>query len=270
MIFYRPLKEFAKLYKISIYEAQACLILNGVKLINANRLSPVSTYILYTVFYQPELFPNSIYKDREAIVLLADKLEKENKFKYKYRSHEQNDGGGFESDVNSQLGANAFVTNATANSLCFFAMAYLNNKLKPEEIRELRTKITPGALSEGRFTIEELRSSFELQSVFFLNMYKLLIDEDRFEEFTNNLDKQNRLKTIFKHYKSAADVIGRYNRRVYHSRSDCVAMLSDFEEDGLFFENTGVFAEKIKNTYVLSIAYLNELKMTPCKSCFSK
>ncbi len=65
-----------------------------------------------------------------------------------------------------------FVTNSTANSVCFYAMVYLNNQnLTPNQIAELRRKLSLPNLKANKFNLEELKGSFINQSAYFLNIY---------------------------------------------------------------------------------------------------
>lgn len=165
----------------------------------------------------------------------------------------------------------AFVTNAVANSVVFYAMAYLNNKgLSPEEIKNLRIKYSFDNLEKRFFNMEELKYSFINQSVFFLNLYKEMNKNDRFEYFVENLEKQNRFKEVFRNYNDFISLKKQYNRRVFHNDLECPFMRSDYEEES-FHKNTGVFSEKklIKNQhyYMIDRVYLSELNMRICKKC---
>lgn len=168
----------------------------------------------------------------------------------------------------------AYVTNASANSVVFYAMVYLNNKgLSPEEIENLRLKYSFENLDKHYFNIDELKHSFVNQSAFFLNLYKEMNENDRFEHFAENLEQQNRFKEVFKNYNDFISLKRQYNRRVFHDNLDCEFMRSDFNEE-TFHKNTGVFSEEeiLKNEayYVVDIEYLTELKMRLCKICAKK
>ncbi|WP_233901232.1 hypothetical protein [Tenacibaculum piscium] len=166
---------------------------------------------------------------------------------------------------------NAFITNSVANSVVFYAMAYLNNKgLSPIEIKNLRLKYSFGNLDKRYFNMEELKSSFVSQSAFFLNLYKEMNENDRFEHFVENLGQQNRFKEVFRNYNDFISLKRQYNRRVFHDKLECEYMRSDYNEE-IFHKNTGVFSEKeiIKkqNYYTVDRVYLSELKMRLCKVC---
>lgn len=165
----------------------------------------------------------------------------------------------------------AFVTNAVANSVVFYAMAYLNNKgLSPTEIKNLRIRYSFKNLEKRFFNMEELKHSFVNQSVFFLNLYKEMNENDRFEHFAENLEQQNRFKEVFRNYNDFISLKRQYNRRVFHDKLECEYMRSDYNEE-TFHKNTGVFSEKeiIKkqNYYTVDKVYLIELKMRLCKLC---
>ena len=165
----------------------------------------------------------------------------------------------------------AFVTNAVANSVAFYAMAYLNNKgLTPMGIKNLRIKYSFENLENRFFNMKELKESFINQSAFFLNLYKEMSENDRFERFAENLEQQNRFKEVFRNYSNYISLKRQYNRRVYHDKLECQFMRSDYDEE-TFHKNTGVFSEKelIKNQhyYTVDRLYLNGLNMRLCKMC---
>jgi hypothetical protein len=145
----------------------------------------------------------------------------------------------------------AFVTNAVANSVVFYAMAYLNNKgLSPLEIKKLRLKYSFENLDKRFFNMAELKETFVNQSAFFLNLYREMNENDRFEHFAENLEQQNRFKEVFRNYNDFISLKRQYNRRVYHDKLECQFMRSDFSEE-TFHKNSGVFSEKelVKNQH---------------------
>ena len=165
----------------------------------------------------------------------------------------------------------AFVTNAVANSVVFYAWAYLNNKgLSPLEIKNLRLRYSFDNLEKRVFNMDELKNSFVNQTAFFLNLYKEMNENDRFEHFAENLEQQDRFKEVFRNYNDFISLKRQYNRRVFHDKLECQFMRSDYNEE-TFHKNTGVFSEKelIKNQhyYAVDRVYLNELNMRICKIC---
>lgn len=165
----------------------------------------------------------------------------------------------------------AYVTNASANSVFFYANAYLNNLgLSLTEIIKLRTKYSLGNLNDKYFSIEELRESFVNQSAFFINLYRRMNEHDRFENFVAGLDDK-RFSQVFSRYETPMDVVKNYNRRIFHDKFECISMRKDYEESGEFHPNTGVFIEnkivKESNFYVVEQDYLENLKMKVCKKC---
>jgi hypothetical protein len=173
---------------------------------------------------------------------------------------------GLEGNINT-----AYVTNAVANSVVFYAMAYLNNKgLSSIEIKKLRIKYSLGNLESRHFSADELKQSFVNQSIFFLNLYKDMNEHDRFEYFAENLELQNRFNEVFRNYNNFLSLKRQYNRRVFHDNIECAYMRSDYNEK-TFHRNTGVFKEKdiIKNKdyYMVDGGYLTELNMRLCIIC---
>lgn len=166
--------------------------------------------------------------------------------------------------------AKAYVTNASAQSVAFYAMAYLNNQgYDRNRIQALRRDMSLENMATGRFTIEELLESFEKQSAFFLNLYKQL-SEGEFLRFAEQLMADQGFFRVFKHYDNVYDLMQHFNRTVFHTSLDCEWMRHDYQEE-TFHPNTGVFHEKVARKahayYVINVDYLQELKMRPCKMC---
>ena len=142
-----------------------------------------------------------------------------------------------------------FITNATANSVAFYAWLYIN-------------KCTKDELSH-----DTLKEMFLKQSEDFLVIYtKLLRNPD---ELLNKLNKQEYRKYF--NDVSKVNIPKQFFRKVYHINLECESMRSPFEEGNMFYANTGVFFERnlIKGTsyYCLDEPYLKELGMRQCKKC---
>lgn len=138
----------------------------------------------------------------------------------------------------------AYVTNAVARSVAFYAMAYLNNQgYDSKKIEALRREMSLDNMASGRFTIDELLQSFEKQSAFFLNLYRQL-SEDEFLHFAERLMDNQRFFSVFKHYNNVYDLMQHFNRIVYHTTLNCNWMRRDYQEE-TFHPNTGVFQEKV-------------------------
>lgn len=142
-----------------------------------------------------------------------------------------------------------YVTNATANSVAFYAWLYI-------------CKCTSENLSQ-----DKLKDMFLKQSEEFLAIYAKLLRNP--EELFNRLNEKE-YKQYFKEV-SIVDVPRQFFRKVYHVNFECEKMRAPFEEDTRFFPNTGVFFEKnlVKGTnyYCLDENYLLELGMRKCKMC---
>lgn len=164
----------------------------------------------------------------------------------------------------------AYVTNASARSVAFYAMAYLNNQgYDKNKIAALRRDMSLENMATGRFTIEELLESFERQSAFFLNLYRQL-SEGEFLRFAEQLMSDQCFFRVFKRYDNVYDLMQHFNRTIFHTSLECDWMRHDYEEE-TFHPNTGVFHEKVARKahayYVINVDYLQELKMRPCKMC---
>lgn len=144
----------------------------------------------------------------------------------------------------------AYVTNATANSIAFYAWLYLIKCTKENKSHN------------------ELKTLFVAQSKTFLAIYtKLLSNPDE-------LVKRLNTKEITKYFKDVKtiDIPRQFFRKVYHVNLECDYMRSDFEEGFKFHPNTGVFYENNilnnKNSYYcLDENYLKELGMRQCRKC---
>jgi len=166
----------------------------------------------------------------------------------------------------------AYITNAVANSVVFYAMAYLNNNgLTPTEIKTMREKYSFSNLDDCLFNRDELKLSFIKQSAFFLNLYKEMMENDRFADFAENLEKQNRFKEVFRNYEDSLMLNNQFKRRIFHDKLECPYMRSDYNEDTVFFANTGVFTEEEllhnQKYYIVNTDYLKEMGMRICKGC---
>ena len=117
------------------------------------------------------------------------------------------------------------------------------------------------------FSAKELQESFISQSAFFLNLYKNMNENDRFEHFVSGLDNK-RFSKIFERYDDDTAVNKNYNRRIFHDKFECSCMRNNYEEQE-FHANTGVFVEKkiVENSkfYIIEQNYLENLKMRVCK-----
>lgn len=167
----------------------------------------------------------------------------------------------------------AYVTNAVANSVVFYALMYLNNMgLSPNQIEGLRRKYRLGNPNHTKFfNVKEIRDSFINQSAFFMNLYSHMNENDRFEKFHKNLEQQKMFNEVFKFYANSEELKKHYDRRIFHNKFECSAMRNDYEEGTEFHLNTGVFAERSlnlqKDYYIVEMPYLEEIKMRVCRIC---
>ena len=145
----------------------------------------------------------------------------------------------------------AYVTNATANSVAFYAWLYISR------------------CTEEDITQDKLKDMFLKQSEEFLAIYAKL--QRNPDELINRLKK-----TEYQQYFNnvpIVDIPRQFFRKVYHVSLECEYMRSPFEEENRYFPNTGVFFERnlVKGTnyYCLDENYLKELGMRPCKKCQS-
>ena len=166
--------------------------------------------------------------------------------------------------------AQAYVTNAVARSIAFYAVQYLNQcGYGEEEIRRLRRELSLENITASPFRIEEVVESFAKQSAYFLNLYQRLIDGE-FYRFVCELSQDGRLASVFRNYADVDDLMAHFNRRIFHSLVECKWMRHDYKEE-TFHPNTGVFHEKMARGrspfYVIGIEYLKEMRMRACIMC---
>lgn len=165
----------------------------------------------------------------------------------------------------------AFVTNATANSVAFYAMAFLNNQgYTPSQISKMREKFQLSNLDKKFFSVDELKECFSKQSAYFLNLYTYMNENDRFERFAENTFQQEIYKSVFRNYESFLQLKNRYRRKIFHTSLECKYMRHDYEEEK-YYPNTGVFGEKIEKTqpdyYIVDMDWLINLGMRKCEKC---
>ena len=175
-------------------------------------------------------------------------------------------------DENGNIINTGYVTNATANSVVYFALSFLNsNFFSVEQIKRLRLKYSIGNFIDGRFNKDEILNSFLVQSAFYLNLHTYMTENDRFENFLNELDKQKLFHQYYRHYDSPSHLMKNYERKIFHTQLDCDSMTSDYSKNDVFHQNTGVFSNKVitKNVgfYALNSAYLLNLGMKCCEKC---
>lgn len=165
---------------------------------------------------------------------------------------------------------NVFVTNATANSIVFYAYAFLKNcGIDDEEIKDLRSKFSIQGMD--KISYKELLTSFQNQSAYFLNLYFYMSDKQRFEKFIEDMENNKAFKRVFKNYSSPLTLIKQYHRKIYHTTKDCESLHNNYDEGNKFFPNTGVFSNENEKSqqrlYVLTREFLDSLAMRKCENC---
>jgi hypothetical protein len=166
-----------------------------------------------------------------------------------------------------------YVTNATASSIAFYAMAFLNNQgYSPTIIKKMREKFSLENLDKNYFTIEDLVICFSNQSAYFLNLYTYMNENDRFKNFAETLEKEKRFKERFQRYKDTAHLMNLYHRKIFHNHLTCEQIRKDYNEENGYYKNTGVFSidtKKDQKYYVLPEDYLIKIGMRQCNSCYN-
>ncbi len=163
-----------------------------------------------------------------------------------------------------------FVTNATADSIVFYAYSFLiNSGLNDQEITDLRNKFC--IYGSNRLAYDEIKRNFQNQSAYFMNLYTYMTSFDRFEKFLNEIESQAKFRKVFKSYESPSVLLRHFNRKVYHTNHECKNIRNDYIEKSKYFENTGIFFDEGKEItqkfYVLKRSFLDFLKMRKCKKC---
>ena len=161
-----------------------------------------------------------------------------------------------------------YVTNAVANSIAFLAMSYINNcGYTPSQLNTLRAKCKIKESRTGKFRIYELKMQFIQQSITFLEMY--IEAHKNLKTFLASLNISE-LERIY-HCCDIIKIRNWYKRFVFHNKLECDFMRSDYQENGDFYRNTGVFSEHQilgnSNVYLMDKSYLEKLGMRLCKIC---
>lgn len=165
---------------------------------------------------------------------------------------------------------NVFVTNATANSIVFYAYAFLKNSgFDDDEIKELRSKFS--LMGKADISFKELLLGFQNQSAYFLNLYFYMSNNQRFEKFINDLANNESFNSVFKNYNNPISLLRFYNRRIYHTTKDCESLHNDYSDGSKFYPNTGVFSDRngkpMPRYYILRREFLDKLSMRKCENC---
>ena len=108
-----------------------------------------------------------------------------------------------------------------------------------------------------------------------MNLVAHMHGNDRFEKVIEQMDDKA-IEDGFKFSINREDLLNKYrNRNVYHWLLECEYMRSDYKEEGVYHQNTKVFAETdVMNPhsvtaggYLVSTTYLRSLGMRVCKKC---
>jgi hypothetical protein len=161
----------------------------------------------------------------------------------------------------------AYITNATAKSVVYYAYAFLKNSgYTDSEIISIRKEYS----KNNNIDIGLITNNFEKQSIQFLNLYSYMLKNNRFTNFVNNLN-QTSFKRIFKFIKDPASLLKQFNRIIFHPSFNCENIRNDYIEEDRFFANTGIFSEEIivkeRKGYIISVKFLIALGMRECKVC---
>jgi len=161
----------------------------------------------------------------------------------------------------------AYITNATSNSVAYYAYTFLRfSKYTDEEIDQLR-KIFSNKRNKIEFNL--IKDSLINQSAFFIKLYNYMIHNNRFEEFYSTMQDTDR-EALFK-YDIGLNGQSPYMRFVYHNDFSCELIRNDYIEDDKHFKNTGVFYENaIKSDYkgyILLRQLLDQFGMRACLKC---
>jgi RNA-directed DNA polymerase len=161
-----------------------------------------------------------------------------------------------------------FVTNATSNSIVYYAYVFLTNSgYDNSEIDNLRSQFVS---KKGRIDFDIIHKSFISQSLNFISLYSIMRSSKNFERIINYLEQTGKFEKIFKFNSDKISVIQQFNRKVFHDEYTCSYMKSDYNEDK-FHKNTGVFSDELikkkYKCYMIEKEYLVNLGMRLCKKC---
>lgn len=168
-------------------------------------------------------------------------------------------------EINTEI---VYITNATANSVVFYAYIFLSNlEFANEKINTLRSEYST---KNGKLDLDKLHKSFINQSVRFINLYSIMRTENNFERAIDDLIENGKINKVFKFDLDKINLIRQFNRKIFHDNYSCKYMRNDYIEKD-FYRNTGVFSDdlikKKHKGYMVEKEYLVKLGMRLCKKC---
>jgi len=164
-----------------------------------------------------------------------------------------------------------YITNATSQSVVYYAYVFLKSaKLSDDDINRLRKHFSYKDSSNIDF--KKIKENFINQSIYFLELYNYMFYRDRFKLFYESLsdDEWNQLFNRDQNFANKRT----YPRWIYHLDFNCSNIRNNYNEEGVFHPNSGVFFEEEKanqvyNAYLLEKNFLDQLGMRTCLICQS-
>lgn len=162
-----------------------------------------------------------------------------------------------------------YVTNATARSIVYYAYIFLKESgYSNTEIKNYNNAFLD---FNNKLSFEKMLLSFQEQSAYFISLYSYMTQNKRFDIFVQKLEERKILNQIFNFEQNVTGVMHKFNRKIYHSSFYCNKIINDYNENGKFHKNTGIFFERDminnSNLYMLNRSFLENLNMRACLVC---
>jgi RNA-directed DNA polymerase len=163
----------------------------------------------------------------------------------------------------------AFITNATAKSVVFYAYLYLkSNKIEEPEILKLISDCT----TNNYINYARLEDKFISQAASFISLYDYLKSNNRFENFINANISSGNIDKIVKYWENRKNTfLPKFYRQIFHVDINCDLMRKDYNEGDGIYKNTGVLAHNQNNQsdviYTVNKEFLENLGMRCCVMC---
>ena len=171
--------------------------------------------------------------------------------------------------INASIRADiAYITNATAKSVVYYAYLYLkHNKIQELEILKLINECS----KNDKLDFNKLKDKFLYQAASFISLYDYLKSNNRFQNFIESNINSGGIEEIVEFWETKKkNFLPKFYRQIFHERKDCENITSHYNEKDGFYKNTNIFALEEKgqfNTYIVTKAFLLKLGMRICSTC---
>jgi hypothetical protein len=206
---------------------------------------------LYNLIYPPQQIEN--YKENENSEL----------------QYVKNANSKFE-DINVSIQSKiAYITNATAKSVVYYAYIYLKyNKIEEPEILKLISECS----KNDKLNFEKLKNKFIYQAANFIFLYDYLKTNNRFQKFIESNIHSGEIEEMSDFWVNKGNVtLPNYFRQIFHEKKDCENIISDYKVNERHHINSNIFANdmdnQMKGLYIVTKDFLERLGMRCCYVC---